>query len=233
MKTNFSILTCAFGIAITSMMVSCSKNGDIEAPLLKPATLATSPASVGDSVVLDTINGTKGYLKTLATGVYGARNFHQGTVPDLVDTTQWSNPASTYYYSLSNNDGGNSGNWDFKFSGTANADFTVNTSKYTLSYTNTVFGSVTSGTSTTPISGGTAGYNSLTGIGNSSSSGWYIYSIATHIMSSYQPRTYVLTPVGSGTKWKIKLNSVYKNETPNSGYAATNYPFMSFDYSAL
>ncbi|MFT4204684.1 MAG: hypothetical protein QM610_12335 [Chitinophagaceae bacterium] len=226
-RSNVRILTCAVGLAVIGMMASCSKEN-----VSTPESETTPGSNVGDSVALDTVNGTKGYLVTLSDG-YGARNFHQGTEASTEDTNQWADPASTYYYLLSSNDGGDSSDWDFKFSGTANANFTVNTTKYTLSYVNTSFDSVTLSTTTTAISSGIAGYNSFSGTGSSTSSGWYIYNISTHIMSSYQSRTYVLTPVGSGSTWKIKLRSVYWNETPNASYAATNYPFMSFDYAKL
>ncbi|MNG99242.1 hypothetical protein D3C72_1739660 [compost metagenome] len=132
-----------------------------------------------------------------------------------------------------NNDGGTSAGYDFQFSGTANASLTVNTTKYNLYYVNTAFDAVTAATTGTLISTGTAGSNSINGTGNPSSAGWYIYNISNHIMSSYGPRTYILVNKTTNTKWKLRLNSVYKDEVPNAPYAATNFPFMSFDYKKL
>ncbi|MFU1856493.1 hypothetical protein BWD42_02950 [Sphingobacterium sp. CZ-UAM] len=235
MKIKFRTLSIAFGIAAIGMTASCSKDNSL-APNVEEQSFskrAATPSTTIGGTVNFTATGTKGYLKTLATGTYGARNFHQGTVPDLVDTTQWKNPASTYYYDLVNNDGGTSAGYDFQFSGTANASLTVNTTKYNLYYVNTAFDAVTAATTGTLISTGTAGSNSINGTGNPSSAGWYIYNISNHIMSSYGPRTYILVNKTTNTKWKLRLNSVYKDEVPNAPYAATNFPFMSFDYKKL
>ncbi|MND94548.1 hypothetical protein D3C87_543190 [compost metagenome] len=235
MKIKFRTLSIALGIAAIGMTASCSKDNSL-APSVEEQSFskrAATPSTTIGGTVNFTATGTKGYLKTLATGTYGARNFHQGTVPDLVDTTQWKNPASTYYYDLINNDGGTSAGYDFQFSGTANASLTVNTTKYNLYYVNTAFDAVTAATTGTLISTGTAGSNSINGTGNPSSAGWYIYNISNHIMSSYGPRTYILVNKTTNTKWKLRLNSVYKDEVPNAPYAATNFPFMSFDYKKL
>jgi len=235
MKIKFRTLSIALGIAAIGMTASCSKDNSL-APSVEEQSFskrAATPSTTIGGTVNFTATGTKGYLKTIATGTYGARNFHQGTVPDLVDTTQWKNPASTYYYDLINNDGGTSAGYDFQFSGTANASLTVNTTKYNLYYVNTAFDAVTVATTGTLISTGTAGSNSTNGTGNPSSAGWYIYNISNHIMSSYGPRTYILVNKTTNTKWKLRLNSVYKDEVPNAPYAATNFPFMSFDYKKL
>ncbi|WP_104381483.1 hypothetical protein [Sphingobacterium sp. HMA12] len=235
MKIKFTTLSIALGLAAIGMTTSCSKDNPL-APSVEEQSLskrAVTPSTTIGGTVNFTASGTKGYLKTIATGTYGARNFHQGTVPDLVDTTQWKNPASTYYYDLINNDGGTSASYDFQFSGTANASLTVNTTKYNLYYVNTGFDAVTVSTTGTLISTGTAGSNSVNGTGNPSSAGWYIYNLSNHIMSSYGPRTYILVNKTTNTKWKLRLNSVYKDEVPNAAYAATNFPFMSFDYKKL
>jgi len=235
MKIRFTTLSIALGLAAIGMTTSCSKDNSL-APSVEEQSFskrAATPSTTIGGTVNFTATGTKGYLKTIATGTYGARNFHQGTVPDLVDTTQWKNPASTYYYDLINNDGGTSAGYDFQFSGTANASLTVNTTKYNLYYVNTAFDAVTVATTGTLISTGTAGSNSTNGTGNPSSAGWYIYNISNHIMSSYGPRTYILVNKTTNTKWKLRLNSVYKDEVPNAPYAATNFPFMSFDYKKL
>ncbi|WP_270088199.1 hypothetical protein [Sphingobacterium sp. SYP-B4668] len=233
MKKSFRLLTIAFGLAVIGITVSCNKDADVT-PDLQINSFAVAPAPVGDSVNF-TATGTKGYLKTLSSGVYGARNFHQGTVPSEVDTSQWRNPASTYYYNLNINDGGTSANYDFLFTGTANSSFTVNTATYDLFYVNTTFNAVVNTTPTgrVAIPLGVAASNSTSGSGDPSSAGWYIYNISNHIMSSFQPRTYILVNKGTGSNWKIKLNSVYWNGSPNSSFAATNFPFMSFDYSEL
>lgn len=235
MKIKFTTLSIALSIATIGMTASCKKDNAL-APSLEEQSFSkravTPPSTIGGTVNF-TAAGTKGYLKTIATGTYGARNFHQGTVADQVDTTQWKNPASTYYYDLINNDGGTSSSYDFQFSGTANASLTVNTTKYNLYYVNTAFDAVTAVTVGTLISTGTAGSNSLNGTGNPTSAGWYIYNLSNHIMSSYSPRTYIVENKTTKTKWKLRLNSVYKDETPNASVAATNFPFMSFDYKKL
>ena len=108
----------------------------------------------------------------------------------------------------------------------------MNTAKYDLYYVNQELANVgsTNQSGRIKITNGTAGYNSLTGIGNRTNPGWYIYNLRTHIMTSFSPRTYILVSKSTGDSYKIKLRSVYKGETPNADRAANNFPFMSFDY---
>lgn len=226
----FKSISIAFGIVVIGLTASCNKDDSL-APELELNTQAVAPPPVGGTANFTAAN-TKGYLTTLFSGVYGARNFHQGTVPSEVDPDQWRNPAGTYYYNLANHDGGTDSNYDFLFTGTANATFTVNATKYDLYYVNTPFNEVDD-VAGTLITSGAAGANSTSGLANPASEGWYIYNISNHIMSSYQPRTYILVNKGTGSHWKIRLNSVYWDGSPNSGFAATNFPFMSFDYAQL
>jgi len=210
---------------------SCQKEKDFEFENSNLKMEALSGTTANGTTNFTAPN-TKGYLTTNADGTYGARNFSQGTVPDEVDESKWKTPADTYYFNLTQNNGATESDYDFKFSGTANANFTVNSAKYELYYINEEISDVDylDQDGRILIPNGTAGYNSLSGIGNSLNAGWYIYNIRTHIMTSYAPRTYILVNKSTGNSFKIKLRSVYKDETPNSSQAANNFPFMSFDY---
>ncbi|GAA0525879.1 hypothetical protein GCM10009415_03970 [Chitinophaga japonensis] len=216
--------------AAMSFLAACQKD-DAVTPTLQPlnpgeATAVTPPAN-GTPVAFTHAN-TKGTL-ALVSGVYQARNFHQGTVQDLVDTTQWANKAGKYFYKLSTNDGTDStdSNYDFKFQGSATGDFVVNTSRYTLAYIDLAFGSVSASTTGyTTVSSGVLGYNTT------SVPGWYNYNILTHIVTAVPNRTILLIEDGTPV-YKIRINSIYKDGAPDSGFAATDYPYYSFDYAEL
>lgn len=227
-------LVAAIAITAAVTITSCKKSDNL-ASLPAPSTTAVTPPAQGDSVDFEDPE-TKGYLKGLANGAYGARNFHQGTVQDLTDTNQWATKAGTYYYSLDDHDGlsgaGISG-YSFKFTGSATADFVVDTSRFTMRYVNTAFESVTSTTGSTLIASGVASYNSITGVGNSANPGWYVYSLVNHTVVAYAPRTYLLTKKSTNEVWKIRINSIYRNATPAGSPYPTNYPFLSFDYKQL
>ncbi|MCT1530904.1 hypothetical protein M3B46_07865 [Sphingobacterium daejeonense] len=231
MKYTFRSLPLLLSALIMVINSSCQKDSDFdfENSNLKMEFLSGESTNATTNF---TAPNTKGYLTINSDGSYGARDFSQGSVPDEVDESQWKNPADTYYFKLSSNDGGTENDYDFKFSGTANANFTVNTAKYDLYYVNQELANVgsTNQSGRIKITNGTAGYNSLTGIGNRTNPGWYIYNLRTHIMTSFSPRTYILVSKSTGDSYKIKLRSVYKGETPNADRAANNFPFMSFDY---
>jgi hypothetical protein len=227
----------AMAIAAAAMITSCKKSNSLQEELAAPRGTAVSPLPTAPGQEYDFEDAeTKGYLIWLATGTYGARNFHQGTVADLTDSTKWATKAGTYYYSFTDHDGlsgGATSGYHFKFTGSATADFTVDLSRFRLRYINTDFNSVSDTTSSTLIAGGVASYNSITGIGNSASAGWYVYSLATHTVVAYTPRTYfIIDKTTPANRWKIRINSIYWNATP-VGTPPTNYPYFSFDYKKI
>ncbi|NII25935.1 hypothetical protein HB364_12640 [Pseudoflavitalea sp. X16] len=227
-------LVAAIAIAAAATITSCKKSDSL-ATLPAPTGTAVALPAEGDSVDFEDAE-TKGYLKGLADGAYGARNFHQGTVQDLTDTNQWATKAGTYYYSFDDNDGlsgAGISSYSFKFTGSATADLTVDTSRFTLRYINTAFGSVTSTTGSTLIASGVASYNSITGVGNPAAAGWYVYSLVNHTVVAYTPRTYLLTKKSTNEVWKLRINSIYYNATPVGSPYPTNYPYFSFDYKHL
>lgn len=229
-------LMAAIALGSAAMIASCKKSNSLQDELSAPGTTAVStlPTNTGQEVDFEDVE-TKGYLVWLAANTYGARNFHQGTVADLEDSTQWATKAGTYYYSFTDHDGLSGAavsGYHFKFTGSATADFTVDTSRFRMRYINTDFGSVSDTTSSTLIAGGVASYNSVSGSGNSASAGWYIYSLTTHTVTAYTPRTYFIISKSTGTRWKMRINSIYWDATP-VGTPPTNYPYYSFDYKQI
>ncbi|RFZ94631.1 hypothetical protein D0C36_03550 [Mucilaginibacter conchicola] len=218
---KFNILSLAAGVAMLGLMASCQKENGV-APAANTQTVAVSPVTSTPTNFVEP--STKGTI-ALVSGVYNVRNFHQGTVADLTDTTKWATRSSTYYYNIANSDGGTSSSYDFRFEGRATGDFVINTTKYNLYYADVAFGSVTASTSKTAVSSGVFGYNSLT-------PGWYNYNILTHEVSAVANRTIILTNKTGVAKYKIRINSIYYNATP-VGSPAANYPYYSLDYQAL
>lgn len=231
MLKKISLVAAMVLVAVASI-TSCKKSDGL-ATLLPPASLAVTPPAQGDSADFEDPE-TKGYLKGLANGAYGARNFHQGTVEDLIDTNQWSTKAGTYYYSLIDHDGLSGAaisGYSFKFTGSATGDLVVDTSRFLLYYVNTVFESVTSTAGATLIAAGLAGYNPS---GTPATHpGWYRYNISNHTVTAYSPRTYLLVQKSNSATWKLRINSIYYNATPLGTPYPTNYPYYSFDYKQL
>lgn len=225
------IAAIAFGSA--AMIASCKKT-DLQNDLSAPRTSAVAelPDELGDTS--DFIDPqTKGYLVWLTDGSYGARNFHQGTVADLTDTTQWATKAGTYYYSFYDHDGlsgAGTSNYSFKFTGSATGDLIVDTSRFQLRYFNTAYPSVTDTTGSINIAAGLAGYNPGPSAANV---GWYAYNISIHTVTAYGPRTYILINKSTQASWKLAINSIYWNETPAGSPYPTNYPYYSFNYKQL
>jgi hypothetical protein len=235
MYKKINLLAVAVGLAAT--IASCKKSNSLQNDVTAaPTTSAVSslPTAPGDTVLFEDAE-TKGYLVWLANDTYGARNFHQGTVADLQDSTKWATKAGTYYYSLTDHDGLSGSavsGYSFKFTGSATADFTVDTSRFRLRYVNTDFSSVADTTGSVLIAGGVASYNSVTGAGNASAPGWYIYNLTSHLVTAYTPRTYFIISKSTGARWKIRINSIYWNAVP-VGTPPANYPYYSFDYKQL
>lgn len=226
-------LIAAIAITAAATITSCKKSDSLNTlPAPTGTAVSSLPTAVGDTVDFEDPQ-TKGYLVWLAAGTYGARNFHQGTVQDLTDTTKWATKAGTYYYSLTDHDGlsgAGISNYSFKFTGSATGDFVVDTSRFYLYYVNTVFESVTGTSGATLIPGGLAGYNSS--VTPATHPGWYRYNILTHTVTAYSPRTYLLVQKSNSATWKVRINSIYWNATP-VGTPPTNYPYYSFDYKQL
>lgn len=225
---NFNIKTLAIAVVTLSVLASCKKENSTAPADTKLSTangLAVSPVTSTPTAFTEAT--TKGTI-ALVSGVYNVRNFHQGTVADLTDTTKWASKASTYYYSIVNSDGGNSSTYDFKFQGSATGDFVVNSAKFDLYYADVAFGSVSGSTSKTALTGGVIGYNTGTTIG------WYNYVISNHQVTAVPNRTIILiSKTTGGANYKVRINSIYYNAAPAGTPYATNYPFYSLDYQRL
>jgi len=196
-------------------------------------------SSINLSVAGPYASKTKGTVSRSGS-VYTVTNFAQGTVTAPADSTQWSTVASTYYFSLINNVGGDSTSststyFDLRFTGSANGDIYAYSGNYTLAYQDSAFATA-KGVVTLAAPGGKLGTNRIY-MGTvliSSGIGWYDYNISTHIVTAYQPRTLILKDRITGKAlWKVSISSIYSNGTPNAGSSATNYPYYNFQYQAL
>lgn len=199
----------------------------------------TDGQSINLSVAGPYASKTKGTVSR-AGSVYTVTNFAQGTVTAPADSTQWSTVASTYYFSLVNNVGGDSTSaastyFDLRFTGSANGDIYAYSAAYTLAYQDTAFATA-KGVVTIAAPGGKLGTNNIY-MGTvlvSAGTGWYDYDISTHIVSAHQPRTLILKDRSTGKAiWKVSITSIYSNSTPNASSSATNYPYYNFQYQAL
>lgn len=172
--------------------------------------------------------------------VYTVTNFAQGTVTAPADSTQWSTVAGTYYFSLSQNVGGDSVSattvlYDLRFTGSANGDIYARSATYNLAFQNVAFASAT-GVGATAAPGGKLGTNNITsnGVVISAGTGWYNYDIIKHIVTPQQPRTLILiNKVTGAPAWKVSISSIYSGGVPNAPTSATNYPYYNFQYQAL
>lgn len=239
-KTTKNIARSFYAVALGAMAIfsSCQKEGNQVAPALSGAdvtTAATNPTT-GQTVSFN-CDSTFGTVTLDASAVYNVVNFFQG-----VQGTTGNPPHiahSVYYYSLADNDGGCDG-YDLKFSGTANADITVPTG-YTLQYTTTAFASITSSTTGTAVT--TFGYNRIlmappagaTSL-NTAHPGWYNYDVINHIVypiAEWGVEVSLIVTTDAGVKYKVQLQDLYKDGTPNATVQANNFPFFKFRYKRL
>lgn len=224
----------------TLALVATSCQDEDVAPsgaLPKPTTIAASPVANGPAVSF-TSAATFGTVSLDGNGVYSVENFFQGTPGTGTDPHV---PNSTYYYRADITDGGTSTNYLIRFAGTANGDITV-ASGWTLSYTATAFNSVTGSTSTTAVTGA-FGYNNISagtptswGV-NTLHPGWYNYDITNHVVYPLADNggsvTLVIANPTTGVKYKLELQDIYQNGTPNGSTPPNNYPYFKFRYKQL
>ncbi|RFM34546.1 hypothetical protein [Chitinophaga silvisoli] len=237
--------SAALLVAGTIALFSSCQKDDVTAPnsgLTVGGGLAVvvpDGGSINLSVAGPYASKTKGTVSRSGS-VYTVSNFAQGTVTAPADSTQWSTVASTYYFNLSTNVGGDSVNattvsYDLRFTGSANGDIYAYSGAYTLNYQDSAFATA-KGVTTLAAPGGKLGTNRIY-MGTvliSSSIGWYDYNITSHIVTAYQPRTLILKDRITGKPvWKVSITSIYSNSTPNAGSSATNYPYYNFQYQAL
>lgn len=230
MKKTNNILGFALSMGLMVLFSACQKDAAVlpETSLKANGTTAVV-ISPGQTKSLVGPN-TKGTLTLTTSNVYQLRNFTQGTVTAPADSTQWANVASTYYYSFASNDGSSSsGAYDFIFTGSANGNLTVNTTNYTLYYIDQAFDNVTSSSvsNATTVTSGVLGYN------RSGTPGWYNYNITTHIVTPVTNRTIIIENNTTGTTYKLRINSIYKDGSPDTTFAPTDYPYYSIDYKLL
>lgn len=227
MKKQFSrlFLLCFIPAAI----YSCSKSDSTTTPTDN----GNNGMTVGDTVSLSNAY-TKGYLTLIANKTFYVGNFTQGTGVSTTDTSlSFATKNSIFYYSLTENQGDTT-NYDIKF--TSAYGLAVDTSKYKITFINKTFENVTDTTGGTAIKAGVATSNNQIGVSTDSvptSSGWYIYDIATHIVKAYQTRTYIITNKTTNDYYKFHIVSLYSNATPNSASVASNFPYYHFQYMKM
>lgn len=236
---NISRSLVAMALASVAIFSSCQKEGEQAAPLLPAADVTTAATNPGTGQTVSfNCDSTFGTVTLDASGVYNVANFFQG-----VQGTTGNPPHiahSTYYYSLADNDGGCDG-YDLIFNGTANADIRV-PSGYTLQYTTTTsFANVTSSTTGSTVT--VFGYNRIlmgaptgnTTI-NTAHPGWYNYDVINHIVypiAEWGVEATLIVTTDAGVKYKVQIQDVYSNGTPNNTVQANNYPYFKFRYKRL
>lgn len=226
-------------LAIALVMSSCQEESVAPANDLEFTELAASPVA-GGSAVTFTVDSTYGTIQLDNAGVYAVENFFQGVEGATEDDPHEVN--EVYYFDFTINDGGSSSDYVMQFSGTANADLSVNTGDgYSLSYTSTAFDNVTSSTTTTAVSG-SFGYNRI-GLGtslmdwtiSSSHPGWYNYDLLNHVVYPLvENGTDITLVITNGTvTYAVEMQDLYEDGTPNSSSPPDNYPYFTFRYKTL
>lgn len=217
-------LVCALSLGFTS----CSKDDD-KVEQVEPEYQAKVMVKDGETVdltkVSKTIN-TQGTVKRTGK-TYSLRNFRQFTIGE--DGKATTTAAETYYFDFKENDGLSKA--DFVVSINAkgsNVDLITNNSKgYTLSYIDKAFHEVKA------TDEFTAAKNNLLGLQSTYAPnviGWADYTGSpNHQVLAVANRTIIISK-DAKPFFKIRMNSVYENETMNREVAPNNYFFYSIDY---
>ncbi|MCS4226075.1 hypothetical protein [Sphingobacterium sp. BIGb0165] len=217
-------LLCALSLGFTS----CSKDDD-KVEQVEQEYQAKVMVKDGETVdlkkVSKTIN-TQGTIKRTGK-IYSLRNFRQFTIGE--DGKATTTAAETFYFDFKENDGISKA--DFVVSINAkgsNVDFVTNNSKgYTLSYIDKAFDEVKA------TDEFTAAKNNLLGLQSTYAPnviGWANYTGApNHQVLAVANRTIIVLK-DNKPFFKIRMNSVYENETMNREVAPNNYFFYSIDY---
>jgi len=236
MKKNYFKRALVLFTALT-VMSSCKKDSestqnaglklnDAQAVTIVPGASAVAITDGGGTISRDANNA--------ACQSYHVLNFFQGTInPTPADPHD---RATTYYFNLFDNKGGNSGAYDLVFTGTANGDVSavaggqlayvdkaycdVVASDFSLTNIRSIIGKENTINFPTPP---TTRYTGP---------GWYNYDFSVHILQALTGRTLIYKAV-DGTLFKIQLESLYENGTPNAASAATNFPYFKFKYAEL
>ncbi|MEN7548518.1 hypothetical protein AAG747_11395 [Rapidithrix thailandica] len=216
--TIYSLLWIAVSLMV---FTSCEQNNEEIEPLkLESAKLAyTGTPGVEENI---TNGGGTIELDASVTGLYHVRDFYQGEInPEPTDPHD---RASTYYFRLTDNEGGNDTSFDLKFTGRATANIYPGSGS-TLAYVDKSFSAVTASDYDANKEQAYFGNNS------GSTIGWYNYNFLTHIVTAVSGRTFILKK--GSDYYKIKFTSIYEGGAPDSPYAATDFPYFTFDYQKL
>ncbi|WP_256005724.1 hypothetical protein [Pedobacter deserti] len=164
---------------------------------------------------------------------YHVLNFFQGTVNPTPSDPH--DRATTYYFNLFDNKGGTSSLYDLRFTGTANGDISAGPDGE-LAYINKAYCSVTRSDfhadSVQSVIGkeNTINYP-VPPTTRYTGPGWYNYNFAVHIVSPLSGRTLIYK---SGSDYfKIEIQSIYQDGTPDSPIMATDFPYYKFRYTPI
>ncbi|MEI2272727.1 hypothetical protein OHD16_11290 [Sphingobacterium sp. ML3W] len=222
-----SALLCALSLGFTS----CSKDDD-NTIVTEQEYQAKVTVKDGETVNLANISRTSNSQGTINRkgNVYSLRNFKQFTVGD--DNKATTTAATTYYLDFKENDGASSNNFMVYVNAKgSNVDLATNSLKgYTLSYIDKAFDEVKA------TDQFVAAKNNLLGLQSAYAPnviGWANYTGApNHQVLAVANRTIIVLK-DNKPFFKIRMNSVYENETMNHEVAPNNYFFYSIDYQEL
>ncbi|MNG83463.1 hypothetical protein D3C87_543210 [compost metagenome] len=217
-------LLCALSLGFTS----CSKDDD-NVIITEQEYQAKVSVKDGETVNLANISRTSNSQGTINRkgNVYSLRNFKQFIVGD--DNKATTTAATTYYFDFKENDGASNNNFMIYVNAKgSNVDLATNSLKgYTLSYIDKAFDEVKASDQFI------AATNNLLGLQSAYAPnviGWANYTGApNHQVLAVANRTIIVLK-DNKPFFKIRMNSVYENETMNREVAPNNYFFYSIDY---
>lgn len=243
MKFKHLFSAAAITLALSFGFTSCSSDDDDH---FDPnATISTKDLSSSSQT-----KNSKGIVVEKASGIFELRNFQQFELDEngqiiiedieikegdkVVRTEKKEKTSAVYYFDFTKNDAATEKNHIISFSGTTKVEVTANSEAgYTLSFIDNIpFADVKASDTFNAIKSNTSGLRKMywnETIREMSEQGWCDYFAGTHEVRPVTDRTLILSKDGKAI-YKIKMNSIYQNETPID---FKNYAFYSIDYQTL
>lgn len=206
--------------AAVVFFASCDEQADVQ-PLQADLSEAAYDGIAGVEEDITNGGGTI-MLDASVSDLYHVYDFYQGDTSAEPEDPH--DIASTYYFSLEDNEGGSSTSFDLEFTGTANGNIYPGSGS-TLAYVDKAFSAVTASDYNSANEKTYFGYNTTGSVG------WYNYNISTHIVTAVADRTMILK--NGSDYYKIAIISLYEGAAPDTTYAASDYPYFTFDYQKL
>lgn len=243
MKFKYLFTATAITCALSFGFVSCSSDDDDH---FDPnATISTKDLASNSQT-----KNSKGIVTEKASGIFELRNFQQFELDGngqiiiedveikeggkVIRTEKKEKTTAVYYFDIAKNDAAAENNHSISLSGTTKVEVTANTEAgYTLSFIDNIpFADVKASDTFNAIKSNTSGLRKMywnETIRDISEQGWCDYFADTHEVRPVADRTLILSKDGKAL-YKIKMNSIYQNETPID---FKNFVFYSIDYQAL